>query len=246
MRRTVFILLILAVIAIVGIYTFLEFRVSEIVFVDDSMRTWAHGKEMVVRRLYNSGVDVDDFFEKTENMLISAEFDDEDIFAAALASGNPEFFPAFYFSMYNPDLSENTFDFFASIRQEFAPKQTNFNFKIADLYLEVMTDGPMISSVELRPEDPSSKIPGTPVVSTDGRSLAIDLVNVSGYSFTITGTGRLTFQYTYNVATSNLISSVTMEDQLLIVHANISRGPNGEFEVEYILEPYSSLEDFLF
>jgi len=246
MRRTVFIFLIVVVIAIVAVYTFLEFRVSEIVFVADRTETWAHGREMAVRRLYNSNVDIDAFFEKTESMLISAEFDEDEIFAAALASGYPEFYPAFYFSTYNPDSSVDVFDFFASIKQEFAPNQTSFHFRVADLYLEVMTDGPSISGLELRPEDPASKIPGTPVVSSDGRSLAVDLTNVSGYSFTITGTGRLTFQYTYNVAANNLISNMALEEQLLIVHANISRGASGEFIVQYINEPYSSLEEFLF
>ncbi|MCL2019111.1 MAG: hypothetical protein FWG70_05055 [Oscillospiraceae bacterium] len=246
MRRIVFILLIVAVIAVIGLYTFLEFRVNEIVFVNDRMETWAQGKEMVVRRLYNSDVDIDAFFEKVEQSLVIAEFTEDEIYAAALNSGNPEFQPVFYFSTYSPDADVNVFDVSSRVVQEYAPNQTNFNFKAANLYIEIMTDGPMISDVELRAENPAEKIPGTPIISDDKRQMAIDLNNVSSYSFTLTGTGRVTFQYTYDVVTGNLFSSMSLEEQLLIVHANISEWQDGEFKVEYINEPFSSLEEFLY
>jgi hypothetical protein len=238
--------MIVVVIAVVALYAFLEFRVNEIVFVADRTETWAFGREMAVRRLYNSNVDIDAFFATVEESLISADFTENEIFTAALASGNPEFFPAFYFNTYNPDISIDEFEFFARITQEFAPNQSNFNFVMTDLYLEIITDGPMISNVELRPENPAEKIPGTPVISDDGRQLAINLVNVWGYSFTITGTGRVTFQYTYDIATSNLFSSRALEEQLLIVHVNVLRGQNGDLVIEYINEPFSSLEEYLY
>ncbi|MCL2077850.1 MAG: hypothetical protein FWH08_05520 [Oscillospiraceae bacterium] len=246
MRKIVFVFLIIAVLAVIGGYTFLEFRVNEIFFVTDRTETWAFGKEMVVRRLYNSGVDIDAFFDKTEQSLITAEFTEDELYAAALISGTPEFYPAFYFSTYNPESGKDIFEFSAMLRQEFAPNQTDFDFTKVNLRVEVMTDAPVISNVELRPEDPSQKNLATPVISADGRSMAVDLSGVSGYSLTLTGTGRVTFQYTYDIATSRLIPSMALEEQLLIVHANISRGPNGEFSVEYINEPYSSLEEFFY
>jgi hypothetical protein len=246
MRKIVFIFMIAAVVITVGFYTFLEFRTSEIVYVTDRMETWAYGNEMVVRRLYNSGVDIETFFAKVEASLISAEFTEDEIFAAALASGHPEFYPAFYFSIYKPDRSNDIFEFSAMIKQEFAPGQDSFNFKLTNLHLEVMTDGPMISEIELRPENPSEKVPGTPVVSNDRRRLAIDLDNVSGYSFLLTGAGQITFQYTYDVVTGNLFSTAALPEQLLIVHANVAwNEADGIFTLEYINEPYSSVEDYL-
>jgi len=244
MRKPVFILLIVAVIAVVGFYTFLELRVSEIVFVPpDRVETWAFGKEMALRRLYNSGVDVDAFFEKIGEMLISAEFTEDEIYAAALASGTPEFYTAFYFSTYNPDIDEDIFDFSAMVRQEFAPGQANFNFRMANLRLEIITDGPEISEFEMRAENPSEDTPGTPVISESKRQLAVELTNVLGYSLRLTGTGNVRIQYTYSVVTSGLFTSDALEDQLLVVHANITRDANGEFQVEYINDPWSSLDD---
>ncbi|MCL1823771.1 MAG: hypothetical protein FWG44_06170 [Oscillospiraceae bacterium] len=245
MRRIVFIFLIIAVVAVVGAYAMLELRVSEIVFVRDFPVTWADGREMVVRRLYNSGVDIDAYIADKEQRLINPDmFTDEAWEAAALASGNPEFYPAFYFSLFNPDFEKDEFTFSAMIKQEFAPEQTVFNFKTANLHVEIITDGPAISDIVFKPENPNEKMPVSPVISEDKRSMAVDLVNVSSYSLTFTGTGRVTFQYTYDIATSNLITNTALEGQLLIVHANISRGLNGAFEVEYICEPYSNLEDY--
>jgi hypothetical protein len=245
MRRPVFIFLIVAVVAVVGFYTFLELRVSEIVFVPpDRVETWAFGKEMALRRLYNSGVDVDAFFAKIEEMLVNAEFTEDEIYAAALASGVAEFYTAFYFSTYGPTIGEDVFEFDARIRQEFAPGQVNFNFRMADLRLEITTDIVEISDFEMRAENPALEIPGTPVISANRRTLAVELDNVSGYSLTLTGTGSVTFQYTYSVVTSGLFTSVALEEQILRVHANISRDENGEFQVEYINDPWSSLDEF--
>ncbi|MCL2107729.1 MAG: hypothetical protein FWH20_00090 [Oscillospiraceae bacterium] len=250
MRKILFVFLILAVVAVVGFLAYLELRVPEIVYVDDTTHSWADGREMVLRRLYNSGVDIDAYFEKVEDMLITADFTDDEIFAAALASGTPEFFPAFYFSMHNPDIAENEFVFTAMTRQEQAPGQDDFNFNISNLYLEVTTNGPMISDVELRPENAGNsdtdRVTITPVLSADGRSLAVELDNISSYNFLISGAGSMTFQYTYDIIYSNLLSSTALEEQLLIVHVNFARSPNGEFIVEYINEPYSDLEEYLY
>ena len=244
MRRTVFIFLIVAVITVMGIYTFLEFRVSEIVFVTDKTDSWAYGKEMAVRRLYNSNVDIDAFTAKVEQALISAEFTEDELYAAALTSGTPEFYPAFYFSTYNPEPQKDVFDFSAAISQEFAPNQTNFNFMLSNIHLEIISTGPTVSDIKLTAENQSEKHIGTPVLSDDKRSLALDYTNISGYSLTLTGVGSVTIQYTYDIVTNSLFSSGALTGQLLIVHANISRDADGEFQVEYIAEPYSSLEDY--
>ena len=64
MRKIFFVISIFLVVVIVGFYAYLEFRIPEIHFVNDRVSTWADGKEMVLRRLYNSGVDIDKYFEE--------------------------------------------------------------------------------------------------------------------------------------------------------------------------------------
>jgi len=54
----------------------------------------------------------------------------------------------------------------------------------------------------------------------------------------------VTFQFNYTIVTNGLFRRPALEEQLLIIHANISRGDGGELLVEYISEPYSMIEEF--
>ncbi|MCL2697762.1 MAG: hypothetical protein FWE74_06750 [Oscillospiraceae bacterium] len=265
MRRTVFILLIVAVIAIVGLYTFLEYRVSDIAYVGAVWELRSHDREYVLRRLYNSNVDVDAFRGRVEPLLINAEFTEEEFAGWALNSGEPELYLAFYYSVY-PDSygnfsasADNSLlsvygdgdDFYVlsvSINQESAIGQTSFNFKIKDLYLEVTTDGPQIyllgEEFHIAKNEPGM-FPGTPVKSEDGRSMAVGLGDILDYSFHVAGTGTVTLKYTYNIATNNIFSRTMLEKQLLIVNVYIESTGDGDYRLEYTSEPFSSLEEFL-
>jgi hypothetical protein len=242
MRRIVFIVLIILVVAVVGFYAFLEFRTNEIFFEADTVDTWDYG--MRVRRVYRSGVDEDAFIAKSEESLITAEFTEEEHLAAALASGTPEFCPAFYFNIYNPDNQTDVFSFVGSVKSEALPDQTSFNFMLADLHLEIITDGIAVSDFEPGDEQ-NAKSFGTPIISENGRQFAVNLGSFCEYSLLLTGTGRVTFQYNYSIISGGLFSRPALEEQLLIVHVNISRGAGGEMVVEFINEPYSMIEDFL-
>jgi hypothetical protein len=265
MRRTVFILLIIAVIAIVGLYTFLEYRVNDIVYVGETWEVRSHGHEFVIRRLYNSNVDTDAFRERVEPLLINAEFTEEEFIEWAQLSGNPELYLAFYYTVYPDSYSnfhasadnsllnvygegDNFYVLSARINQESAIGQKNFDFKITDLYLEVTTDSPQIYLLGeefhiAKRED--GMFPGTPVKSEDGRSMAVELGEVFDYSFHVAGTGTVTLKYTYNVATSNIFSRNMLERQLLIVNIYITSMGGGEYRLEYTSEPFASLEEFL-
>jgi hypothetical protein len=245
MRRIVFVFLIVAVVAVVGFFAFLEFRTNEIFFESDAVDNWDYGTR--VRRAYRSGVDVDAFFAQAEGSLVTAEFTEEELLAAAYASGVPEFAPSFYFNIYNPDSLLDVFNLVAMVKAEMLPDQTNFNFMIANLNLEIMTDGSLISNLEFNPGDDHEHTgaPGTPIISADGRSLAVNLGSVTEYTLTLTGTGRVSFQYVYSVVTNSIFPRPALEEQLLIVHANISRGEGGELVVQYIKEPYSMVEELL-
>jgi hypothetical protein len=262
MRRIVFIMLIIAVIAVVGLYTFLEYRVNDIVYVGGTWEIRAHGKEYIIRRLYNSGVDIDAFREKMEPLLINTEFTEEEFIEWAKLSGEPELYLAFYYSVY-PDSygnfsasADNTilnlfsegdgfFVLSARIFQETAIGQENFNFKPADLFLEVTTDGPQIYLLGDEFQSTGEKFPGNPVKSDDGRSFAVELNDVFNYSFHVAGTGTITLRYTYNITTDNLFSRTMLEKQLLIVNVYIELLPDGEYELEFTYEPFSTLEEYL-
>ena len=97
MKRILFVVLILAVIAVVGVFAYLEFTAPEIAFVTDKSAATMRDRGIVIRRLYSSGVDVDTFTELVDSRQKSdIEFTEDDIFQAALAAGKPRFYPAFY------------------------------------------------------------------------------------------------------------------------------------------------------
>lgn len=244
MKRLLFIFAILIVLGVVGFYTFMEFSVPEISYVTDRTSASTRGNEMVLHRLYTSGIDVDEFYDKVEKSLISAEFSEEEIYAAALASGTPEFYPAFYFNIYYPDPNVLTFNFNGQVRQEFTSNQTNVSFDLSNIHLELLTEGLTIENVETAITDPDIKSMNAPVISEDKRSMAINLDNVTSYSLDFAGNGgKATFQFTYDITSNSIFPSTAMTEQLLVVYANISVTSEGGLNVEYISEPYSSLED---
>jgi hypothetical protein len=260
MRRTVLILLIVAVIAIVGLYTFLEYRVSDIVYVGETWEVRSHGHEFVIRRLYNSDVDTDAFRERVEPLLINAEFTEEEFIEWAQLSGNPELYLAFYYTVYPDSYSsfnasaDNTLlnlfseeDAFhilsARVNQESAIEQENFNFKITDLFLEVETWGPQIYLLGEEFHIPD-RFPGAPIKSEDGRTMAVELGDVLDYSFHVAGTGTVILKYTYNIATSNIFSRTMLERQFLIVNVEIIAGEDG-YWLDYTYEPFASLDEYL-
>ena len=236
-------MLIVIVVAVVALYAFLEFRTSEIYFESDVVETWDYGAR--VKRIYRSGVDEAAFFAQSEETLVTAEFTEEEMLAAALASGTPEFCPAFYLNIYKPDGVTDIFRFVGSIKSEALPEQTSFNFAISDLHLEIMTDGVTITGFELTESngEPSRTVIN-PIVSEDRRTLAVTLGTATDYTMVLTGLGRVTFQFNYTIVTNGLFRRPALEEQLLIIHANISRGDGGELLVEYISEPYSMIEEF--
>jgi hypothetical protein len=225
----------------------------------------SHGHEFVIRRLYNSNVDIDAFRERVEPLLINAEFTEEEFAEWAQLSGNPELYLAFYYNVYPDTYSnfsasadnsllnvygegDNFYVLSARVNQEAAIGQQNFDFKITDLFLEVSTDGPHIyllgEEFHVAKNEPGM-FPGTPVKSEDGRSMAVELGEIFDYSFHIAGTGTVTLKYTYSVATSNIFSRNMLEKQLLIVNVYITSTGDGEYLLEYTSEPFASLDEYL-
>jgi hypothetical protein len=266
MRRTIFILLIVVVIGIVGFYAFLEFRTNRIVFNAHNMETRLYGKEFIYRRLYNSNVDAKAFQDRIDPRLIEAEFTEEEFFTWAIFSGDPELYLVFYHSVH-PDFSsgysviQDAFGAYvvvkdegtgsgglyilsAQIAQEAALEQTSFNFKITDLYLEVISEGPQIvllDDVFQRTDRATERFPGAPVLSEDGRLMAVNLGDVLNYSFHLAGEGRVTLKYTYNIVSSNIFARKVLEEQLLIIDIIIL----GSDEFLFSVEPFTSMEEYI-
>ncbi len=244
MKRILFIFLILLVMGVVGLYVFLEFRVPDITYVSDATKLSSKGNEAIVYRLYTSGIDIDAFTANVENSLVSTEFTEDEIYAAAIASGEPQFYPAFYFKMYHPDVNRKSFLFEGAIRQAFARNQKEANFNFTNVHLELVSDGLDISSVDYTLVDNKVASQNAPVVSEDKRSMVINLDNVSFFNVVLDGaSGMLTFQYTYDIVSNGIFPNTVLYNQLLIVYMNVKL-VNDAMEVEYISEPYSSLEEF--
>lgn len=250
MKRLLFVFLILIVLAVTGFYVMNAFSIPAINFVADHVETSTSGNEMAVRRLYTGEVDIDAFYESMEGSLVSAEFTEDEIYSAALAAGDPQFFPAFYFTvLYNDDGGDNTFTFDGLFRQEFIAGQKEAPFTISNLHMEVTSDEFRIRNFSVIPINADENYGATPVISTDEHTLAVNLLNIGGCGMDFApqegaaATGRVTFRFTYDVVTTGILPATALTGQYLEVYADMSYTASGGLRVEYINEPYSSLDD---
>ena len=104
MKKVVIVLLILLVLGITGYFVYTEISVKEITYVSD-VETNENDGRYSVRRLYSSDIDIEKLNEKVESLTL-LEFSEEDILAAALEAGTPEFYPAFHILTYRPSVKD--------------------------------------------------------------------------------------------------------------------------------------------
>jgi hypothetical protein len=250
MKRLLFVFLILIVLAVTGFYVMNAFSIPAINFVADHVEVSTSGNEMAIRRLYTGEVDIDAFYESMEGSLVSAEFTDDEIYNAALAAGDPQFFPAFYFEvLYNNNSSDNVFNFSGSFRQEFVPGQTEAPFTMSNLHMEVTSETLRIRDFSVVPINPDEAYSAAPVISEDEHTLAVNLIGVGGcemdFAPDVAGAanGRVTFRFTYDVVTTGILPNTALSGQYLEVYADMSYTSADGLKVSYISEPYSSLDD---
>lgn len=242
--------MILIVLAVTGFYVMNAFSIPAINFVNDRVELSTAGNEMAIRRLYTGEVDIDAFYESMEGSLVLAEFTEDEIYNAALAAGEPQFYPAFYFEvLYNNDSSDNVFNFYGSFRQEYADRQTEAPFTMTNLHMEVASDTLSITEFSAIPIKADENYSAAPVISEDERTLAVNLINVSGCEMDFApqagaaAVGRVSFRFTYDVVTTGILPATALTDQYLEVYADMSFTAEGGLKVDYISEPYSSLDD---
>ncbi|MCL1789216.1 MAG: hypothetical protein FWG33_02565 [Oscillospiraceae bacterium] len=240
MRRIVFIILAVVAAAIVGFFCWRAFLIPGINFVTDYTQILS-GNHFKVQRLYAAEVDLDAFNQAVEEMMNATEYTEEEILAAAIASGKPEFFPSFNFGIYR-DGDEILLDGFVDIG--LAEGQTDQRFKMENISLEVLiTQGDLtikdVDVIHLTENSDDSVVK----VNSEQQALA-DISNAKAFRIKFDGeNGSVTLRLIYNIEAGTLLPKTALEEQYLEIHAMITTGSAMNIEVEYVVEPYSSLEE---
>ena len=206
--------MILIVAFVVGIYVYVELKVPEIVFVTDRSTVLnANETSFVTRRLYSSGVDSEKFSQWIQEKLTTTQFSEEEIMQAALSAGTPEFYPAFYVSVFSSEYRNADFLVSAKILNEAAPGQNNSYFDVDNVRLEVVSNGFAIENTDIAFQ-PSLKteLKQAPVISNDKSTMAVILANKT-YCLDFSGTqGTIVFRYTYDVVAHGLYTRTVIKD----------------------------------
>ena len=239
MRKIIFIVLAVVVAALVALFCVREFVTPDINFVRDYSNPLSDN-QLKIQRLYAADVDHEAFNKALEAMMNTTEYTEEEIFAAAIASGTPEFFPAFNFSVYRAD-GETRVEGFIDI--EVAEKQKNERFSIKNISLEAVVVGDLtiedVNTISIYNDDdePVIKINST-------QSATVDISRAKLFRIALDGEdGTVTLRFVYSIQSIGLIPRIALEDQYLEVHAVITSGVGNNLEVQFITEPYSNLED---
>jgi uncharacterized protein YxeA len=242
MRKIVFIVLAVIVAATVVIFSIMAFSTPTINFVADNViidDSRANNSEyrLKIQRLFAAEVDHDKYERALEEITNLTDYTDEEIFAAAVASGNPEFFPVFNFHVYahEDEIRINGF-----IEIDVAEGQTTQKFKMGQVNLEaaVYAGDLEIQRVDVNPA------PNTDIEIITPQQSAADITNATTFEFALTGdTGEITLQFLYEVKTDSFFNKIALEEQILLVDFVISHDAWGRMVVEFFPEPYSNLEE---
>ncbi len=245
MKRVVIVILIIIVVATVGVYTYNEFRVREIVYVGDYESQPAKNAH-AVKRLYSSDVDFDAYNAKLEN-LISLEFTEEEILKAALESGEPEFYPAFHTSVVRENLEEENFYLRSIVIQELAESQERTNFRTTNLRLEVITNNVTIEEVNAESQNilgDTEKV--VPLINEAGTGMTLDLQNYGDTGILFNGTeGNIVLQYVFDIETVSIAPQAVLTDCFIRINVTVGTGEDGKIAVKYSVYPASTVEEYI-
>lgn len=243
MKKLALVSMILIVAFVVGIYVYVELKVPEIVFVTDRSTVLnANETSFVTRRLYSSGVDSEKFSQWIQEKLTTTQFSEEEIMQAALSAGTPEFYPAFYVSVFSSEYRNADFLVSAKILNEAAPGQNNSYFDVDNVRLEVVSNGFAIENTDIVFQ-PSLKteLKQAPVISNDKSTMAVILGNIKTYCLDFSGTqGTIVFRYTYDVVAHGLYTRTVIKDCVYEFQLGIT-SENGEYFITFSPSSYSSL-----
>jgi len=246
MRKVVFIILSVVVIGIIVFFGWREFHVPGINYVADKVGLSVENY-LIVQRLYAADVDYEAFEAKLDELLIYAEFDEEERFQAALAAGRPVFFPSFniHVSTVPNEDGEDRIRVNGHVALGIAERQTEGRFRIGEMSVEAIAQsGLAIDDVEVavRPEHDDEVL----TLIFNDTNAAFDMSNATSFSVFMTGdTGMLTLQFKYAVDVQTPLVLTALEEQVLQLHVMITRNDFGVITSEFRVEPYHNLEQLL-
>ena len=245
MKKAVIVMLMLLVLGIVGYFVYNEISVKEITYVSDLEHNVGDGRYSV-KRLYSSDIDIDAFNEKVEK-LVMVEFSEEDVLAAALEAGTPEFYPAFRIHTYRPSLKEDIMymDIFAE--QQVAPGQKNTDYSMDNLKLEVLTTGISITEAEAVGIDSLNRSVNEAILKNDdGTGMMVELNDYGTAKLTLDGiTGSVALQFSYDIKKNTLLPRTALTGCMVMIRINIITNAEGETEITYKLDPISTLDEYI-
>lgn len=244
MKKAVIVLLMLLVIAIVGYFVYNELSIKEITYVSDVEHNEGDGRYSI-KRLYSSDIDIDAFNEKVDKLLM-LEFSEEDILAAALEAGTPQFYPAFHILTYRPLKDEDTIYMDLSAVQEIAPNQKDTDYSMDNLKLEIMTTGVSITEAEAVGTDSLNRTVNETILKNEnGTGMMVELNDYGSVKMTLGGvTGSVVLQYTFDIKKNTLIPRTAVEGCMVMIRVNIITNAENETEITYTLEKISSIDEY--
>ena len=245
MKKAVIVMLIFLVVGIVGYFVYNEITVKEISYVSDLEHDSEDGRYSV-KRLYSSDIDLEAFNEKVEKLLM-LEFSEEDVLAAALEAGTPEFYPAFHILTYRPTKKEDMIYMDLSAVQELAPGQKNTDYSMDNLKLEIMSTGMSITEAEAVGTDSLNRTINEAILRNDsGTGMMVELNDYGSVKLTFDGTtGSVVLQYTFDIKKNSLIPKTAVTGCLVMIRVNIITNDEGDTEVTYKLEQVTTIDEYL-
>ncbi len=245
MKKAVIIALILIVLGIVGYFVYTEISVKEISYVSSVEDDDKEGRYSV-KRLYSSDIDVEAFNKKVENLLL-LEFSDEDIEAAALEAGTPQFYPAFHVYTFKPRDEENTVCIDLSAVQELAPGQQDVNYSMTNIRLEAVTTGVSIVEAKAVGTDSMNRAMNEAILKNEtGTGMMVELNDYGSVNLKLEGvTGSITLQYTFDIRSNSLLPKTVLTGCMVMIKINVITNSEGETEISYQLEPATTVDEYI-
>lgn len=247
MKKVVIIIMIVLVAGIVTLYALNEFQLREITYVGDYTSEQTK-TSFSVKRLYSSDIDMDKYNAMLEK-LISVEFTEDEILRAALDSGTPEFYPAFYtaVSRHKKDDGTDELTLQTVTMQELAENQQRTNFRLANLRLEVITNGVTIDDVTATSYNAlNSKKTETPLINESGTGMTVELQNNGNTDIDLSGTsGTVVLQYVFDIEHVSMFPKIVMNDCFLRVDVTIGEDENGRLTADHTVNPASTVDEYI-
>lgn len=245
MRKITIIALIVLVIAIVAGVVIFTYSRDEISYVFDHNTVTPTG--LAVNRLYSSGINEEDVNRLSETLLTTS-FTEDELLAAALRAGKPEFYPVFLFEVAKGD-DDNTVKLAGKVEQKLFEGQTSTDYSFRNLRLEVTSDTAVIDEENTyilgTNHDGTAVEKSIPIVAEDGSSLAVQLDAIGAYTIAFEGrTGTIMLQYTYDVITNRaLVNNTMLEGQILQVYVTLTTLEDGSLGANFEVVEASEISE---